>query len=810
MSANKDNRCYISPNGNDNHDGTINSPKKTLKNGIKSTENNGTLIIGNGTYTASGIYINKNITIIGSDSSNTIINVNNGHLFTIESNCFVQIMNITIKNSKSTYGGAVDNKGYLTLIDTEFISNTAIRGGAIYNRGKLVVVNSSFDKNSAQTGGAIYNTKIISMSKTNFTNNINSSVYTEKGSTNIISLARFISNTGVNGAAIYNNGASITILNSNFLNNKVSRFGGAIYNVNGSINLRTNNFISNNASNGGGIYSTGYLYVYNHKFQQNNAKYSGACIFTYNSLDVEKSEFTSNFVNNHGGSIYSSSENQDITLKINNSKFISNTAGNAAGIYVYGKDKLTLTNSIFQSNKNRALYIKTNTVTNTIYNCNFTNNKANTNGGAIYTENSETNLNKTIFDSNIALVSGGAIYNLKGTTDIQYSLITSNNKTDIKNVNGNVTANYNWWGNNDKPSRSRQDNVTINNWAYFKVTSSSGKVGDTLTTKAALYLYTTTTQTLPNPNYLPPMTIKLTINGAGISKTYNTTSPNKSLTVNNTVTNAGKVTITGYTYNQTQVITEEITSDKPITSMFVQIGASVSSYSVNQWVNAGITDVYVQCRVSTNNVAKLKEVINLCKNTNIRVHSWIICFSTDSGFDVSASRQTTVNNFIKEVLKINGVGGICLDYVRYSGTRYGVDSTVITNYVKSVHDIVKNYNSDIQLSACVFAEKGGTKDYYGQDYAALSKYLDVELLMAYRYDYNSGRNWITDVTNYAVTKATSCKVVTVVQTYDKSINPLSQSSLEADISAAISGGSYGYSLFRYGLISSYPKDATKF
>ena len=696
------------------------------------------------------------------------------------------------------------------MINNIFSSNNAIRGGAIYNRGNLVIVNSSFDKNTAQSGGAIYNTRTLSMSKTNFTNNINSSIYTAKGSSNMISLSKFISNIGVNGAAIYNNESSITILNSNFLNNTVSRFGGAIYNINGNINLRTNNFISNNASNGGGIYSTGYLYVYNHKFQQNSAKYSGAAIFTYNTLEVESSEFKSNYVNNHGGSIYSSSENQYITLKVNNSKFISNSAGNAAGIYLYGKDNLILTNSIFESNKNRALYIKTDSVTNTIYNCNFTNNKANSNGGAIYNENSQTELNKTIFNNNIALMSGGAIYNKKGTVDIQYSIITFNNKIDIKNIGGTVTSKYNWWGNNDKPSNSRQDNVTIFNWVYFNVTSSSGEVGENITAKAALYLYTTKVEILPNPEYLPPMTIKLTINGAGINKTYNTPSPTKSITVNNTATTAGKVTITGYTYNQTQVLTEEIIKDKPITSMFIRMTTDVSSSAVNQWVNAGITDVYVQCRVSTNDTKKLREVINLCKNTNIKVHSWVICFSTDNGFDLSPSRQTAVNNFIKEVLKINGVGGICLDYVRYSGSKYGVDSTVVTNYVKSVHDIIKSYNPQIELSACVFAEKSGTKAYYGQDYAALSKYLDVELLMAYRYDYNSGRSWITDVTKYAANQATSCKVVTVLQTYDKSINPLSKSTLEADISAAISGGSYGYSLFRYGLISSYPKDATKF
>ena len=943
--------------GHDSNQGNAGAPKKTVKNGIEATSNGGTLIITNGTYNENGIYINKNITITGTGINKVVINAKSKHLFTIAPNCHVTLCNITIRNAKGTNGGAIYNKGILTINNVIFSSNIASSyGGAIYNKGKLSISNSQFIKNTAKNGAAIYtinsiqisntlfksnsasnlgsaiySTNKVAISRTNFTNNINTTIYLSNSYKSSIHSSKFVSNKGKNGAAIFNNGhtltvtktyfqynnatqqggaiyskskviianstfknnyakegagiytkqsieisltlfkknsaknigagiystAKITLSNTNFTsnintavflsklttstinsgtflsntgnrgaaihsngsnikitktyfrNNKASGFGGAIYTT-GVISSVSNTFISNKGINGGAIYTTNILHVNNNKFASNNAKYSGGGILTTGNLTVKNSKFTSNKVNNHGGSIYSSS-NTPITTTIETSTFTSNSAGNAAGIYVYGKNKLTLTNSIFQSNKNRALYIKTNTVTNTIYNCNFTNNKANTNGGAIYTENSQIKINKTNFRNNIALQSGGAIYNKKGTINIVYSIIIHNNRIDVVNNNGALTANYNWWGSNNKPGPARQKSATINNWVYFKVTSSSGKVGDTITSKAALYLYTTTTQTLPNPNYLPPMTIKLTINGAGISKTYSTSSASKSLTVSNTYTKTGTVKLTGYTYNATYIVNKEISSiNKRVTSLFVQIGASVSSSTVNQWVKAGVTDVYVQCRVSTNNVAKLKEVINLCKNTNIKVHSWIICFSTDNGFDVSASRQTTVKNFIKNVIKINGVDGVCLDYVRYSGTRYGVDSTVITNFVKSVNSIIKGYNSKLELSACVFAEKGGTKSYYGQDYAALSKYLDVELLMAYRYDYNSGRNWITDVTNYAVTKATSCKVVTVLQTYDKSIRPLSKSTLEADISAAISGGSYGYSLFRYGLISSYPKDATKF
>jgi hypothetical protein len=84
--------------------------------------------------------------------------------------------------------------------------------------------------------------------------------------------------------------------------------------------------------------------------------------------------------------------------------------------------------------------------------------------------------------------------------------------------------------------------------------------------------------------------------------------------------------------------------------------------------------------------------------------------------------------------------------------------------------------------------------------------------MAYKYDYNAGRSWLKSVTSYVVNHAKYSKVVTVLQTYKETsggLIQLSKSELELDAQAVMSAGSYGYSLFRYGLISSYPRAATK-
>ena len=84
--------------------------------------------------------------------------------------------------------------------------------------------------------------------------------------------------------------------------------------------------------------------------------------------------------------------------------------------------------------------------------------------------------------------------------------------------------------------------------------------------------------------------------------------------------------------------------------------------------------------------------------------------------------------------------------------------------------------------------------------------------MAYKYDYKEGTAWLKSVTSYVVKRAVYSKVVTVLQTYKTSggtSTELSKSELEKDARAVMSVGSYGYSLFRYGLISSYPTASPK-
>ncbi|OED30598.1 hypothetical protein [Methanosphaera sp. WGK6] len=823
------NTIYISNSGNDNNNGNKNTPKKTITSALNTVSNGGTIYISSGTFYENKLYINKNITLIGNGAKNTIINCNGKHGFTISDNSKVTFKTLTITNTKNTNGGAIYNKGTLELNGVKISSSNATHnGGAIYNKGKLNIMKTSFSNNYAKYGGAIYNLNQITVTKSTFnknnaelgsviyslskltlysaniTHNYHSPIYLKENTTSTIKLSNFLNNTGTCGGAIHNLG--ILLVNKTyFYNNTATKYGGAIYNK-GTLNSYNNTYTHNYAKeNGGAIYNTNKLYIKNNSIKINKAGSHGGAIYNTHILSINSTKFTSNKCGNIGGAIYNLPRYSN-PITINNSQFSSNIATYGGAIYEGGYAKLIIAQSIFNANKNHAIYFKTNTKINTITNSTFIENNA-TNGGAIYNLKSNITLNKVTIKSNHAKVSGGAIYSYNGTIIIKNSIIINNDNIDLYNAKGIIIANYNWWGSNSKLNNLRQYNSTINNWIYLTVTSSKTSVNQSVKTTISINnIFNGTIVTSYNTSsYLPTIKLSMSIVGCNVNKTYKNLKG--SYTATNTFNSVGIATITAYTYNQKLKTSIVITHDK-ITSLFVQIGASVTSSTVNSWIKAGITDVYVQTRASTNNTTKLKQVITLCKNTSIRVHAWVICFSTSNGFNIGSSQQTMIKNFIYTIIRISGVDGVCLDYVRYSGANKSiVNSSKITNFVKSVHSIVKTYDNKKIISACVFAEMAGTKTYYGQDYAALSPYVDVMLPMAYKYDYNANRSWLQKVTKYVVNQAKYSKVVTVLQTYSSSSSKLSKSELEGDAKAVMSVGSYGYSLFRYGLIKSYPTSA---
>ncbi|PKH00971.1 choice-of-anchor Q domain-containing protein [Paraglaciecola sp. MB-3u-78] len=160
--------------------------------------------------------INKNLIIDASNLANGLtidadgVNTRSG-AFSIQQGADVTINSLTITggSGKGEVGGAIDNSGNLTLLNSTLHDNSADSGGAIFNAGELKVVNSTFYNNSA-------------------------------------------SGLGGGGGAILNNAGNLTLVNSTIVGNKAI-IGGGIFHAFGSpwfISLE-NTIVAGNSSDGG-------------------------------------------------------------------------------------------------------------------------------------------------------------------------------------------------------------------------------------------------------------------------------------------------------------------------------------------------------------------------------------------------------------------------------------------------------------------------------------------------------------------------------------------------------------------------------
>ncbi|WP_323736471.1 right-handed parallel beta-helix repeat-containing protein [Methanosphaera sp. ISO3-F5] len=824
-------KIYVSTKGNDSNNGTENSPKRTIKDAIKSVKSGGTIHITPGKYYESGLTINKNINIIGENTKTTIINSQdkqaikitakaNLKLFTIQqaktngsggaihNKGILKLENMTITTSTAKQsGGAIYNEGQLSIINSTLRQNNATNGGAIYNTNRALLKNCLFTKNNARSGSSIYTNGYLNIEECNFTKNQNTTIYITNNETRIKS-SKFTYNNATNGGSIYNKQSILKINNVTFTKNNAKTSGGTIYNT-GTTNIRNSQFKSNTAHYGATITNKNTTILHNNRFSNNNATLSGGAIYNTAKLSIKNNTFHNNRATN-GGAIYSKT-GTPIKINITYSHFTHNTAKTGGAIYAYNHTILNIKYSTFKSNNQSAIYIKTDQAGNNIYNSTFTKNSA-TYGGAIRNAYTNTSIKKNTFHENSANY-GSTLHNFKGNIILNYNILADNNK-DLYNK-GNINADYNWWGKNSI-NRKRTVNIKPENWIYLTLTmKESGYENENITTTVSLNnIYDgKNMKQYDVEKKLPEVQINIHMDGCGINNQSFTTNQTYSKLVNN-FTEIGKAVITAILDDEKLVHNTTIhknVKDKRISGVYVQLYYDVTPALVKRWVKAGITDVYVQAKASTDETANLRKTISLCKNTNIRVHAWVICFRNKNGkFDVSTTQQNRIKNFIRKVININGVDGVSLDYVRYSGLNPSiVKPKVITNFVKSVHTIVKKHDENMIVSASLFAEKGGTVKYYGQDYAALSPYLDVMLPMTYRYSYKASRNWIKEATQYIVDRSPYSQVVSVVQTYYENLNKIPVNVLEKDIKAGLMGGSEGYVLFRQGLISGYPKSADK-
>jgi predicted outer membrane repeat protein len=188
-------------------------------------------------YFSGVIILDKNITISGNNTSNTIFQnaitgwtdtAHKKRYFEILENIEVTFNFLTLKdNSANCTGGAIVNHGNLTLNNCSFINNKALdSGGAIYSisGSTLKVNNCIFSKNYAPTiGGAILCHSELQITNSIFNENYGSNGIVRNSNNGRIENCTFINNTGSWGTL--DNYGTILVVNSIFKGNRITDNG---------------------------------------------------------------------------------------------------------------------------------------------------------------------------------------------------------------------------------------------------------------------------------------------------------------------------------------------------------------------------------------------------------------------------------------------------------------------------------------------------------------------------------------------------------------------------------------------------------
>ncbi|NBR06101.1 MAG: hypothetical protein EBT92_10060 [Planctomycetes bacterium] len=256
-----------------------------------------------------------NITGLGASNLNISGNGGNFSIFSVATGGNLFISEVTVSGAKLTSGngGAFNNSGALTVINSTISGNSASFGGGIYNTGTITITNSLLSGNIANFGGGIYSHNTVSISNSEISGNSasygggiftrgNLTISNSKLSANIANDGNgkgggggirnqgtsklTIINSTLSGNTAYSGGgisnfSNLTISNSTFFDNSAT-FGGAIENFEGSFSLNNSTLSGNSAirgaGQGGGIYNRGDGTISNSTLSGNSAN-SGGGIF---------------------------------------------------------------------------------------------------------------------------------------------------------------------------------------------------------------------------------------------------------------------------------------------------------------------------------------------------------------------------------------------------------------------------------------------------------------------------------------------------------------------------------------------------
>ena len=313
---------------------------------------------------------------------------------------------------------------------------------------------------------------------------------------------------------------------------------------------------------------------------------------------------------------------------------------------------------------------------------------------------------------------------------------------------------------------------------------------------------------------LPGKLVKLTIN----SNTYSATTDSNGYATFRVSLNHGDYTAS-YSFakdslhkassGSTKIKVNKILTLDDAYGYFV-FGRDMYNVDLNSLAADGTTDLFLNYfAIEKHGRSAVENWIASVNRLGMRVHIWMQVFYEGSWTNpISGGSYNTgfFNAKIDEArsyASLNGVSGILLDYLRYPGTAYktGGGTGAISYFTKLVTDEIHNVNSKLIVSASLMPETTSSEYYYGQDYSAISRYVDVVMPMIYKGNYGTSTSWIKTTAKWYADNSNGAKLWTALLAYrsddDETLIPTSE--LTNDIYNALGGGSDGVILFRYGL-----------
>ncbi len=252
-------------------------------------------------------------------------------------------------------------------------------------------------------------------------------------------------------------------------------------------------------------------------------------------------------------------------------------------------------------------------------------------------------------------------------------------------------------------------------------------------------------------------------------------------------------------------------------------GSHMKEAPIQEWAEKGYGHVLLnEAAFSKWTAEEVYAFVEDCKEIGIVPHVWFQCFYKDGkwAYPVDDENKVIKQDFFDDLVArasdyvSKGFQGVHLDYIRFGGTAHKHDypeaglraTDVVTECCRQLNVALKAIDPKVILSAALMPEIG-SEHLYGQNPAAMGKYLDVLMPMVYRYGYageDKSLEWVYEVTDWFEANSDQADVWVGIQTYsvnleDGSVIPLDKEQLLSDCEDLKNTNATGVVLFRHGL-----------